>query len=341
MKVLETDRLVLRWAVAGDGPFFMELLTDPDWIRYIGDRGIRTVEDAARYVTDRLIPGYEGHGFGLNVVLLRETGEPIGICGLIRREGLDDVDVGFAFLPRYRGRGYAVEATSAVLAHGRRAFGLRRIVAITLPENEGSIRVLEKAGMRREGAIRLPNDPDDLLLFAHEGDPTMTSPWNETVWRQFGASMDMLENAIRECPEKVWGDRPDFYAFWYLAYHTLFWLDYYASDDPKSFAPPAPFTLGEMDPAGVLPDRVYTKDELLGYLAHGREKIRRRIERMTEETAHARLGGDAVVETAAELLLYNMRHVQHHAAQLNLLTRQQADTAPRWVRATKQPLRRD
>lgn len=338
MTVLETERLTLRWARADDGPFFLELLTDPDWIRYIGDRDIRTAEDGARYVTDRLIPDYLDHGFGLNVVLLRETGAPIGICGLIRRKSLDDVDVGFAFLPRYRGRGYAVEATVSVLAHGRRAFGLRRIVAITLPENAGSIRVLEKAGMIRERTIRLPDDPDDLLLFAQEADPMTTSPWNETVWRQFGASIDMLENAIRQCPEKVWGVRPDFYAFWYLAYHTLFWLDYYASDDPKSFAPPPPFTMGEMDPAGVLPDRVYTKDELLAYLAHGREKIRSRIARMTDETAHALLGGDTVVGTSAELLLYNMRHVQHHAAQLNLLTRQGADTAPGWVRATKRPL---
>jgi RimJ/RimL family protein N-acetyltransferase len=176
MTVLETDRLVLRWATVEDAPFFLALLNDPDWIRYIGDRGVRTVEAAAGYVSERLIESYRRNGFGLNVVVVRETGEAVGICGLIRREGLDDVDVGFAFLPPHRGRGYALEATAAALEHGHRAFALRRIVAITTPDNVGSIRVLERTGMRRERTIRLPNDSDDLLLYAHDAEPEPPPP---------------------------------------------------------------------------------------------------------------------------------------------------------------------
>ncbi len=158
------------------------------------------------------------------------------------------------------------------------------------------------------------------------------------VWRQFGAAIDMLENAIRACPPKVWGDRPDFFAFWCIAYHTLFYLDYYLSDGAEGFAPPAPFTLSELDPAGALPDRVYTKEELLAYLAHGREKCRARIAGMTEASAQTTPAFGNLALPWMELLLYTMRHVQHHAAQLNLLLRQGVDDAPRWVRVAKTPL---
>lgn len=159
--------------------------------------------------------------------------------------------------------------------------------------------------------------------------------WKSIIWQQFGAAIDMLENAIVACPEKVWGDRPGYHEFWYLAYHTLFFLDHYMSESSAGFAPPAPFTLGELDPAGVLPDRVYTKDELLTYLEHGRNKCRARIEGLTEQTAFQRCGFNRPDTTVVELLLFKMRHVQHHAAQLNLLLRQTTDSAPRWVAKAK------
>jgi RimJ/RimL family protein N-acetyltransferase len=170
MIVLETERLALREATEEDDAFFLALLNDPDWIRYIGDRGVRTPDDARRYVSEKLTTSYRRHGFGLYVVVLKSTGAPTGICGLIRRETLEDVDVGFAMLPAYRGSGYALEATRAVLHHGRSAFALRRIVAITIPDNRGSIRVLEGAGMTFERVIRLPDDDDELALYAWNGD---------------------------------------------------------------------------------------------------------------------------------------------------------------------------
>lgn len=164
------------------------------------------------------------------------------------------------------------------------------------------------------------------------------SGWNAAAWSQFGAAIDMLERAMRACPDELWGDRSRQPEFWYLAYHTLFFLDFYLSDSPRGFAPPAPFTLAELDPAGVMPDRVYAKDELLSYLRHGRRKCRAVTGTLTAERAR-RLSGFLSPElTVAELLLYNLRHVQHHAAQLNLILRQAGNTVPAWVgRATSDP----
>ncbi len=163
----------------------------------------------------------------------------------------------------------------------------------------------------------------------------------QIIWNQFGASIDMLENAIKECPEKVWGDKPGFHEFWYIAYHTLFFLDYYMSGTDKNFAPPQPFTLDELDPAGVLPDRVYSKDELLKYLEYGREKSRKAITALTDEKAMQPCGFERKDFSVVELYMYNMRHIQHHAAQLNLLLRQKIDDAPRWVSKTKHGLAED
>lgn len=159
----------------------------------------------------------------------------------------------------------------------------------------------------------------------------MDNTWKEIVWQQFGAAIDMLENAMEACPGELWGDRSRQPEFWYLVYHTLFWLDFYLSDSAEEFAPPAPFTLDEMDPAGLLPERVYTKEELQAYLEHGRRKCRARIETLTEEQARRRFGFGRVDLSIGELLLYNLRHVQHHAGQLNLILRQTSDSAPRWV----------
>lgn len=160
--------------------------------------------------------------------------------------------------------------------------------------------------------------------------------WKQTVWRQFGASIDMLENAIHACPEEVWvGKRGSFFDFWYLASHTIFWLDYYLEERIDDFVPPEPFGLEELDPAGALPPRVYTKVELLKYLDHGRQKCRQVILAMTEESANRDCGSKRPGLTNFDLLLYSMRHVQHHAAQLNLMLRQSIDSAPSWVGKTK------
>ena len=156
----------------------------------------------------------------------------------------------------------------------------------------------------------------------------------EFLWAQFGASIDMLDNAMKACPENLWGDRTQKPEFWYLVYHTLFWLDFYLTDSPDDFIPPKPFTLSELDPKGLLPERVYTKEELLVYLEHGRKKCRQTIENLTDEKANKHYKYGSVEMSFGELLLYNIRHVQHGAAQLNLILRQKIDSAPRWVKRT-------
>jgi uncharacterized damage-inducible protein DinB len=164
------------------------------------------------------------------------------------------------------------------------------------------------------------------------------TPWKTIIWQQFGAAIDMLENAMLACPDNLWGDRSQRPEFWYVVFHTLFFLDLYLSESDKGFTPPAPFTLDEMDTAGLLPERVYTREELQSYLEHGREKCRSTIETLSDEKARRRCGFDWLEISVAETLLYNMRHVQHHAGQLNLILRQKTDSAPRWVRKTSHKL---
>lgn len=160
-----------------------------------------------------------------------------------------------------------------------------------------------------------------------------------SVWQQFGAAIDTLENAIVACPDDVWGDRPGYHEYWYLAYHTLFFLDLYLSDtSEEEFRPPEPFGLEELDPAGALPPRVYTKQELLAYLEHDRQKCRTVLRQFSDERAHLLCGSIRPGLTYFELHLYNMRHVQHHSAQLNLILRQRINSAPRWVSKAKTPL---
>jgi ribosomal-protein-alanine N-acetyltransferase len=165
MPVLATDRLRLRHMVPEDAPFILELLNEPAFIQNIADKGVRTLEDARVYILSGPVASYANHGFGLFVVELKDSALPIGMCGLIKRDGLDDVDIGFAFLERHWSQGYAVEAAAATLAHGLRQLGLKRIVAITAPGNQGSIRVLERIGMRFEGMIDLPLYGGESRLF--------------------------------------------------------------------------------------------------------------------------------------------------------------------------------
>lgn len=160
----------------------------------------------------------------------------------------------------------------------------------------------------------------------------MDAFWKALTWRQFGAAIDMIENAIAACPDDLWNDRSRQPQFWYIVYHTLFFLDLYSSDSVDGFAPPPPIGMEELDEDGKMPERPYTKDEMRTYLEHGRRKARERIENMTEEKARQRCGIEWHDISEAEMFLYNMRHVQHHAGQLNLILRQVTDSAPKWVR---------
>ncbi len=166
MKVLKTERLVLQQLSTSDAEFLLELLNDPSFIQNIGDRGVRTVEDAHAYLQSGPAASYTKNGFGLNLVILKSTDEPIGICGLIKRDALDDVDIGYAFLPRHWSKGYAVESTLAVKKYARDVIGLNRLVAIVDPANARSIRVLEKIGFVYEKMVRLSQNDIDLKLFA-------------------------------------------------------------------------------------------------------------------------------------------------------------------------------
>ncbi len=168
MKILETERLILRQLTTDDSVFILELLNDPSFIRNIGDRNVRTIDDACSYILNGPVASYAKNGFGLYLVLLKETNESIGMCGLIKREGLEDVDIGYALLPAFWSKGYAVEAARAAMAYGKDVIGLKRLVAIVDPANEGSIRVLEKIGLRYEKMVRLSADDIDLKLFGAE-----------------------------------------------------------------------------------------------------------------------------------------------------------------------------
>jgi RimJ/RimL family protein N-acetyltransferase len=166
LTVIETDRLVLRRLATDDAEFINELLNQPSFLRYIGDKEVRNSADAVRYIQTGPIASYERFGFGLYLVELKETGASIGICGLLKRDSLPDVDVGFAFLPSYWSQGYAFESASAVMTYGREVLGLRRIVAITSLDNDASIRLLERIGLRFEGLIKLSADQSEVRLFS-------------------------------------------------------------------------------------------------------------------------------------------------------------------------------
>ena len=169
MTVLQTERLSLRRMSLDDAEFIVELLNDPSFLHFIGDKGVRTAEDARQYILSGPMDSYSRHGFGLWLVELKGSHIPIGICGLLKRETLSDVDIGFAFLPPYRSRGYAFESAAAVLNYGRTVLGLRRIVAITDDDNTGSHRVLAKIGMSFDRMIRLTHDGPEIRLLASDG----------------------------------------------------------------------------------------------------------------------------------------------------------------------------
>lgn len=165
MQVLETDRLSLRELTRDDAPFILELLNEPGWLRFIGDRGVRTVEQARDYLAAGPMALYTRFGYGLYHAALK-GGEPVGICGFVKRDGLAHADLGFALLARHEGRGYAREAAKGCLEHGRAVLGLGRVLAITDLDNARSIALLRSLGFRPEGTVRLAEDAPALNLFA-------------------------------------------------------------------------------------------------------------------------------------------------------------------------------
>jgi len=166
MSMPDSPRLVLRRLTTEDAAFILALVNEPSWLRHIGDKGVHDIEGAERYIVDGPITMYAARGFGLYLVERKEDGTPIGMCGLIKRDTLQDVDIGFAFFPAYWGQGYAREAVAATLEHARRDIGLGRVVAITSPDNTGSIRLLESVGFVQEGMLRLSGD-DEVRLFGY------------------------------------------------------------------------------------------------------------------------------------------------------------------------------
>jgi RimJ/RimL family protein N-acetyltransferase len=165
MKILETARLNLRRLSTDDAEFILQLLNEPSFLEFIGDRGVRTLEDARNYIRNGPMASYERFGFGLYLTELKEPHVPIGMCGLLKRDTLEDVDIGFAFVPQYWKQGYAMESAAAVMAHAKDAFGLNRLAAITSPENEPSIALLLKLGMRFEKLTRLTEAAPEIKLF--------------------------------------------------------------------------------------------------------------------------------------------------------------------------------
>lgn len=168
MTVLETERLRLREITTNDAEFLLGLLNEPSFIQNIGDKNVRTIADASHYALNGPIASYKQHGFGLYLVALKESGEPVGICGLVRRDSLPDADLGYAFLPAYWRQGYALEATAAIKRYAFAVLGHRQLLAIVNPENASSIRVLEKIGLKFKRMVRMSDDTPEICLYSSE-----------------------------------------------------------------------------------------------------------------------------------------------------------------------------
>jgi len=168
VKILETERTILREVIKDDAEFILDLLNQPSFIRYIADRNVRSVQEATDYIESRFTQSYKQFGFGMYAVVLKETNTPIGICGFVKRDSLPDADIGFAFLPQYEKKGYAYESAAAVMKYGRDVLQLKRVLAITSQDNESSGRLLEKINFKFERLIKLPPGDEELKLFSSE-----------------------------------------------------------------------------------------------------------------------------------------------------------------------------
>lgn len=175
MKVLETDRLILRWLTPDDdAAFILELLNDPSFIRFIGDKGVHTLAEARNYILNGPVASYEKFGFGLYAVELKDDHVAIGMCGVLKRDTLPHPDIGFAFLPTYWNRGYAFESAAAVMKYARDVLRLNQILAITTPDNEASAKLLNKIGLRFVKLTTLAAGADEVKLFGSHYETTGT-----------------------------------------------------------------------------------------------------------------------------------------------------------------------
>lgn len=166
--VLQTERLRLRPFALTDTAFIIDLLNSPGWLEFIGDRHVKTEEEATAYLQNGPMKSFDLYGYGLCLVERREDGVPVGMCGVFKRDNLEKPDIGFAFLPQYSGAGYAYEIASATMEHAREVLKLPEIWAITVPQNERSIKLLQKIGLRYAKTFRFPGSEQDLLLYSTE-----------------------------------------------------------------------------------------------------------------------------------------------------------------------------
>lgn len=164
--ILETERLILRELVESDDEFILDLLNQPSFIKYIGDRNVRDLEQSREFIESRFQASYKNFGYGLWAVALKTDNMPIGICGFVKRDSLPDADLGFAFLPQFEKQGYAFESADAAMKFGEKNLKLKKVLAITTQTNESSIRLLKKLGFEFDGLIKLPHDDAELNLFS-------------------------------------------------------------------------------------------------------------------------------------------------------------------------------
>ena len=166
LKILETKRLILREVSAGDAEFMLDLLNQPSFIKYIGDRNVRTTAEAEEFIETRYRQSYRDNGFGLYAVELKDSAEVIGICGFVKRDTLPEPDIGFAFLPQFCGQGFAVESAAGSMKYGEETLGFTKVLAITTQNNESSGKLLEKIGFKFVESVKMPHDEDELKLFS-------------------------------------------------------------------------------------------------------------------------------------------------------------------------------
>lgn len=162
MQQIVSDRLILKPVALQDAPFILELQNMPKWLKYIGDRNLKTVADTELYIKAKMIEHYKEHGYGNYVICHKEEGHKMGTCGLFNRPGLEGVDIGFALLPQFEGKGYGYESSVAIMEFARNSLKLKKLSAIVLPENQASVRLIEKLGLKFIKKVQLPDDPEQL-----------------------------------------------------------------------------------------------------------------------------------------------------------------------------------
>ncbi len=165
--IIETSRLQLKEITVSDAPFYIKLFNSEGWLKFIGDRNVKTIAEAEAYIKKNYLSSYETHGYGSYTVNLKETGETIGACGLYKRDTLEHPDIGFSFLGEFTGKGFGFEAASAVMEYAHNTLGIDKILGFTVDYNVASIKLLEKLGLQRTGTYRFKNDPEELLLFSN------------------------------------------------------------------------------------------------------------------------------------------------------------------------------